>query len=757
MNSNDRRIGPAAVLALLILSPVRGQDYLWPTEAGRQVTATFGDMRPRRYHAGLDISTGGANGHAVNAIEDGYVERIRVSTSGYGKAIHLRLKDGRVALYAHLQRFAPDMDDLVLGRQQQRQRYAVDLRFKPTDFPVLKGDIIGFTGDTGTISGPHLHFEIRDEANRPLNPLASGLEMEDEGLPLFKSLAVIPLGANARAHGSPLPSVLIPRMVRPGWYVLDDTIAVSGPVALAVQAYDQVPGMRYYHTLYGLSLSVDGLRHYGVQFDRFRFQEGALMELERDYRLWRLEEDDYHRLSTTVHSENLSFVLPGSGGALNLEPGYHPFAVKIWDKEQNIAVLRGVLANTPPTAVTASAEWSDDEQGWVISLESTARLRAYHVFLFTARGKVAGSFSHRLKPDQAGSTRFVVPESRGRQRILQIIATDHWGARLEPLHVSLIPAGDMPGQRQFELLLEPGYGSLAIQIKSDLYLPEAPEIILITSSGARRYPTRMVSPTAFLAPPIPLAQLDGLSEVRVRVNLQPAYEVRLPVRGVVVPPDDRRQLSDGDDLLRVEFRPGTFYDSTFVWLSVVDAEPPDSAAFVLRPVQIGPLTVPLSGPMGLQMKVPPNRLLPDHAGLFYLDRKEGWTFMQPAGLASRENLVRTRAYRALATSAEIFALIEEHEPPEVAILRPGRGATYAAQDLNRIRVFVDDRISGIANENAIRITLDGQPVIFEYNTLRKIAHYNLLGRLSPGEHQVTVSAVDQVGNTAGDTLIFNIR
>ena len=757
MNCNDRRIGPAAFLALLILSPVRGQDYFWPTEAGRQVTATFGDMRPRRYHAGLDISTGGANGHAVNAIEDGYIERIRVATSGYGKAIHLRLKDGRVALYAHLQRFAPDMDDLVLGRQQQRQRYAVDLRFKPTDFPVLRGDIIGFTGDTGTISGPHLHFEIRDEANRPLNPLAIGLEMEDEGLPLFKSLAVIPLAATARAHGSPLPSVLIPRMVRPGWYVLDDTIAVSGPVGLAVQAYDQVPGMRYYHTLYGLSLSVDGLRHYGVQFDRFQFREGPLMELERDYRFWRLEEDDYHRLSTTVHNEDLSFILPGSGGALNLEPGYHPFAVKIWDQEQNIAVLRGVLANTPPTEVTASVEWSDDEQGWVVSLESSARLRAYHVFFFTARGKVAGSFSHRLKPGQAGTTRFVVPESRGRQRILQIIAIDHWGARLEPLHLSLIPSGEIHDRRQFELLLEPGYGSLVIQIKSDLYLPEAPEIILITSSGARRYHTTMVSPTAFLAPPIPLAHLDGLSEVRVRVDLQPPYEVRLPVRGVVVPPDDRRQLSDSADLLRVEFRPGTFYDSTFVWFSVVDVEPPDSAEFVLRPVQIGPLTVPLRGPMGLQMKVPSNRLLPDHAGLFYLDRKEGWTFMEPAGLASRENLVRTRAYRALATSGEIFALIEEHEPPEVSILRPGRGATYAAQDLNDIRIFVDDRISGIANENAIRITLDGRPLIFEYNTLRKVAHYNLLGRLSPGEHQVIVSAIDQVGNTARDTLDFNIR
>ena len=81
------------------------ESYLWPTNASNTLTAVFGDVRPRRYHAGLDIRTFGKSGYELYAIEDGYVERIRVSSSGYGKAIYIRLKDKRIAVYAHLSEF----------------------------------------------------------------------------------------------------------------------------------------------------------------------------------------------------------------------------------------------------------------------------------------------------------------------------------------------------------------------------------------------------------------------------------------------------------------------------------------------------------------------------------------------------------------------------------------------------------------------------------------------------------------------------
>ena len=757
MNCLQPRTFASVLSVLALLVPLSGQDYYWPTEAGKNITATFGDVRPRRYHAGLDISTGGANGHPVNAIDDGYIERILVSTQGYGRAIYLRLKDRRVAVYAHLQRFVPDLNNLVWARQQQLGKYALDLRFKPTDHPVLKGDVIGFTGDTGSVSGPHLHFELRSSDNRPLNPLSHGLEVEDEGLPLIRSLAVIPLKPGASAHGSMLPSILRPREIKPGVYVLDDTIGVDGPVGLAIQAYDQVPGMRYYHTLYGASLSVDGRRHYAIQFDQYNFREGTLSQIERDYRLARLNDDDYHRLFISEANQNLSFIRPQSKGVLELEAGYHRFSIKVWDKEQNVAILRGVLAKTPPTTLSAGAEWSDDENGWIVTLDSSTPLRAYHVFFFTVRGLQQGSFSQTPSSNVAKTIRFVVPQQRGNQRILQIVAIDRWGVRLEPIHVSLIPAEEITQERVFTLLMDSGPNQMAIQISSDLYLPQAPEAVLVTKTGAYRYATSMVSPTAFLIPPLPMSRLVGLEKIIVRVPLEPPYEVHIPVYGVVVPPESRQQLTDPEGLLRLEFRPGTFYDSTFVSYKTVEVDPPDSGSYIIRPIQIGPATIPLRGPMGLQMKVPKNRMLVDHAGIFYLDDDDGWTFMEPAGEASRENLVKTRAYRTLATSGDIFALIEENEPPEIDVRNPGAGATYSSADFSTVRAIVRDHLAGIADEQAISMKLDNKEMLFEYNTHRDAVTYTLPRRLNPGDHQLILSAVDQLGNFAADTVNFVIR
>jgi len=742
---------------LLLVSSVLGQGYVWPTEASKRITATFGDMRPRRYHAGLDISTNGVNGYEVYAVEDGYVERILVGTRGYGKALYLRLKDKRIAVYAHLQKFGPRFERRVLALQQRQGKYALDLRFQRSDFPVRRGDLIAYTGDTGTISGPHLHFELRDPGNRPLNPLAHGLELEDDAAPEIASLKIIPLAPETVAHGSTLPSIIPAHRVRPGRYVVPDTITANGPFGLAVEACDRLPQARYRPTLYGLSLTVDGIRRYSIQFDRYRFEEGRLMELERDYAQWRRHQADYHRLFTTPANDSLSFLQPGSMGTLKLSPGYHRFAIKVWDKERNVAVLTGVLAYTPPTHLEAGAVWSDDENGWIVTLESSTTLREYHAFFYDARGRLVDQFSHRPKPATGKQQRFVVPKHPSQRCIIQIIGVDRWGAKLEPVHLSLMPAKDAARQRKFTLQIEHLDNGVALQVGSDYYLPTPPEILLRSDEGVERYHSRMVSPVDFLSPTFHIAQLAGLEEVIVRVNTSLAYEVRLPVTGLVIVPGERGRLADPSGNFLLEFHPRTCYDSTFVWLSQADASPPDGARFVLLPMKMGPVTRPFKGAMGLQIQVPGNRSLPDHAGIFYLDQKTGWEFMTPAGPSSRDKLIETRAFRTLATSGEVFALLEETEPPVIELKAPGEGATYRRRDLSRIRFNVEDRVAGIKDETAISLTLDGKTRIFEYNTYRKTVTYVLPTPLRRGEHEMVITATDQLGNTITRTITFFIE
>jgi hypothetical protein len=341
--------------------------------------------------------------------------------------------------------------------------------------------------------------------------------------------------------------------------------------------------------------------------------------------------------------------------------------------------------------------------------------------------------------------------------VLQIVGVDRWGARLAPVHVSLIPREEITQQRKFKLQMEHLDQGVVLQVSSDYYLPFGPEVLLRTTNGVRSYPTEMVSPVDFITRTFRPAQLVNLEEVIVRVPLDPVYEVRLPQRGVVVPPDEQRALRDPEGYLLVEFRPGTFYDSTFVWYSGSTVKPPPGADFVMPPIQIGPSNRPYKGPMGLSLMVPPNRLLPEATGIYYLDRKNGWVFMPPAVGVSRMERIRTRAYNTLATSGETFALINETAPPVIQPLRPGPGGTYHRRDLRRVRFNVRDEISGLKDETAISLTIDGVPRIFEYNTNREVVNYVLPKLFDPGEHKLVITAVDQVGNADTVRITFNIE
>ena len=177
------------------------QDYLWPVQAKKELTAVFGEERPGRYHTGIDVRTFGEIGYKLIAVDDGYISRIRTSSKGYGKTLYLKLKDGNMAVYAHLDHFTPELDKLENALHQHYGKYTIDHKIEPNEHPVKRSDIIGYSGDTGGVSGPHLHFEIRDEDGQPVNPFNHSLEIPDDLPPEVISLAIIPLDDKAEIDG----------------------------------------------------------------------------------------------------------------------------------------------------------------------------------------------------------------------------------------------------------------------------------------------------------------------------------------------------------------------------------------------------------------------------------------------------------------------------------------------------------------------------------------------------------------------------
>jgi murein DD-endopeptidase MepM/ murein hydrolase activator NlpD len=97
-----------------------------------------------RFHAGLDLAPG--LGARVVAAQDGTVSWAQVR-SGYGRLIILDHGHGLTTWYGHL--------DQILVKPRQI---------------VKKGDLIGKVGQSGRVTGPHLHFEVRLNGE-PQNPL----------------------------------------------------------------------------------------------------------------------------------------------------------------------------------------------------------------------------------------------------------------------------------------------------------------------------------------------------------------------------------------------------------------------------------------------------------------------------------------------------------------------------------------------------------------------------------------------------------
>ncbi len=144
--------------------------YLFPTNASRQINSGFADYRASHFHGGIDISTNDRIGYPVYAAKSGYVYRISVSPFGYGKMIILRHDDSTYTLYGHLSGFAPEIQRLVDSLQRVDSSYDVNLRLRPGEISVNRGEVIARTGATG-VGGPHLHFEIHDKDYSFVDPL----------------------------------------------------------------------------------------------------------------------------------------------------------------------------------------------------------------------------------------------------------------------------------------------------------------------------------------------------------------------------------------------------------------------------------------------------------------------------------------------------------------------------------------------------------------------------------------------------------
>ncbi|HER09139.1 MAG TPA: M23 family metallopeptidase [Bacteroides sp.] len=280
---------PLLVIMLhLFISQSISQDaihFLPPLDIPLVLSGNFGEIRDDHFHSGIDIKTNGVIGYAVHSIEEGYVSRIKVQANGYGKSIYVSHPTGHTSQYGHLDRYTPDIASHVKQIQYARKSHVVDIYLKPGQFPLQKGAIIGYSGNSGSSSGPHLHLEIRTTGDQhPTNVLRYGFDITDRLPPRFHQLFLYPVGDSSRVNRSPqkFSAATVPGE---GGFTLSSgpEIAACGTIGCGVEVFDYLNGAPNRCGVYMLELFVNGSRVYKHVMDEFSFSETRFINAHIDY------------------------------------------------------------------------------------------------------------------------------------------------------------------------------------------------------------------------------------------------------------------------------------------------------------------------------------------------------------------------------------------------------------------------------------------------------------------------------------------
>ena len=318
--------------------------YLWPTDASRQLSSTFAETRSAHLHAGLDIRTWGQEGYKVFATRDAVVHRVAMGPRGYGNVVYLKHNDGSYSVYAHLNRFEPDLQAYVDSIRLIDYTFEFDKILEHENITYEQGDVIAFTGSTG-IGPPHLHFELRTPEFKPFNPLLTNLGVRDNIPPVFRQLGI----ENLHPESLHLNGHKIVNAARSSNGYDFGTIETDGPIGLSVNVHDRAndtPNVYAVHTL-TMVHQTDTLFH--SKADYFSIRESGHMFLDRSYPILAQTRRGFQRLYT-VNANKLPFYRNlKNRGILNLPNGTYPIKIIASDiyGYESVATVNIQFTNQP--------------------------------------------------------------------------------------------------------------------------------------------------------------------------------------------------------------------------------------------------------------------------------------------------------------------------------------------------------------------------------------------------------------------------
>jgi len=311
------------------------QDYFSsPLDIPLILSGTFAELRSNHFHSGIDIKTQQRTGLKVKAIADGYVSRIKITHFGYGKALYITHPNGYTSVYAHLKNFSPEIERYVKSKQYKKESFEIELFPNVNEIKVFKEDLIAYSGNSGGSGGPHLHFEIRDNAQRPINPMLFGYYIEDNTLPMVTDFYAYPLNESAHVNNSNKKQRLKLIPLKNGDYAVKN-ISAFGNIGFGITTWDRQDLAANKNGVSNIQTFVNGRKNFELDFKRFAFNETKHINQLIDYEYYKKHKQRIQKLFVENNPLSMYKEVKRNGKLFIEDSTNSVYKIKVSDFEKN--------------------------------------------------------------------------------------------------------------------------------------------------------------------------------------------------------------------------------------------------------------------------------------------------------------------------------------------------------------------------------------------------------------------------------------
>jgi murein DD-endopeptidase MepM/ murein hydrolase activator NlpD len=312
----------------------------------------MGELRTNHFHGGIDVKTDGKIGLPVYASAEGYVSRIKVSSFGYGNVVYITHPNGYVTVYAHLDKFKPEIADYVLRNQYMKESFDIELLPGKTELLIKKGEVLGLSGNSGSSGGPHLHYEIRDTKDRLFHPLLFGFkEIKDTISPIFDRINIRTFTIDSRVDHQFGLMEYKPLKIA-GQYKLPATVIVNGTIGVQIKAFDQANNNSNHYGITYYQLFLDDKEIFSHDIRTVTFDENKYINVHIDYDTYIKRNIRFEKCYVADGDKLSTYKADQSRGKITLyDDKIHQVKIKIFDVFNNSSTLAFNIKQEAPKAL----------------------------------------------------------------------------------------------------------------------------------------------------------------------------------------------------------------------------------------------------------------------------------------------------------------------------------------------------------------------------------------------------------------------